>query len=281
MTWALKILAKLIMARLPVDYKTWRQIGIFRHGQMDACCYSSRVFQLHFNRAFPENIPKGAVFLEMGPGDSIASAVLAAGLGGSRTYLVDVGDFASRDVAVYKSLADEIRAQGGQAPNLSDAQSFEDVLKICNVVYATHGLSSFRDIPTGCIDFAWSHSVLEHVRKHEFAETLGELKRVLKPNAIASHNIDFQDHIAHALNNLRFSEGIWESDFFVHSNFYTNRIPAVRMHAMFRDAGFRVLEEDFGRWPSMPTARRALHRDFLAYRDDELLIRTSSVLLQA
>lgn len=281
MTWAIKIPAKLILARLPVRYEFWQRVGMFRHGKMDTIGYSSKVFRLHTNRAFPDGVQPGSVFLEIGPGDSIASAIFAAGLGSQRIYLIDAGNFARRDVTLYKALAEATRDQGGAAPDLSGAETFEDILRICNAVYLTNGLASLRSIESHTVDFAWSHSVLEHVRKHEFEATLRELKRALKPGALSSHNIDFQDHLSHALNNLRFSESVWESEFFARSNFYTNRIPAVRMHAMFREAGFAVLQEEFGRWSDLPTERRALHADFQSYSDQELLIRTSHVLLRS
>jgi SAM-dependent methyltransferase len=167
-----------------------------------------------------------------------------------------------------------------KAPDLSGAEAFEDVLRLCHAEYLTDGAASLARIPSGSIDFVWSHSVLEHVRKHELDALLRELRRVLKPGALSSHNVDYQDHLDHALNNLRFPERVWESSFFAKSGFYTNRIPAITLHGMFRSAGFEIAREDFGRWPSLPTPRRSMYADFARYRDAELINRTSSVLLR-
>ena len=167
------------------------------------------------------------------------------------------------------------------APDFSMAASFEDILRICNAEYLTNGVSSLRQIASGSIDFVWSHSVLEHVRKNELGTVLQELKRILKPGSLSSHNIDFQDHLDGALNNLRFSERVWESSLFSKSGFYTNRIPAVTMHCMFKAAGFEIKEEAFGRWSSLPTPRPSMHADFQQYRDEDLCNRTSHVLLKA
>ena len=122
--------------------------------------------------------------------------------------------------------------------------------------------------------------MLEHVRKHELADVLRELKRILKPNGATSHNIDFQDHLSGALNNLRFSERVWKSLLFTQSGFFTNRIPAVTMHRMFRDVGFKIEREEFGQWPQLPTWRSAPHSDFQTHRDDALINRTSHVLFR-
>ena len=281
MKWALKIAAKLVMARLPVSYTFWKSIGVFRHGRMDFADYPIKIFKLHVERAYPQGLPPQSVILELGPGDSIASAMIGCAYGVKRVYLVDVGSFASTDVAFYRSLAADMAKRGMNAPDLSGAVSFEDVLHICKAEYLTHGISSLRQIPAGSIDFIWSHSVLEHVRKNELKTMLQELKRVLKPGSLSSHNIDFQDHLEGALNSLRFSERVWESSFFTKSGFYTNRIPAVTMHGMFKTAGFEIRQEAFGKWPALPTPRTSMHADFQGYRDEELINRTSHVLLRA
>jgi SAM-dependent methyltransferase len=268
------------LARLPVPYALWRSLGLFRHGRMASGAYPLKIFKLHADRAYPGGMPPGLTVLELGPGDSIASAIIGAGYGVKRTYLVDVGDFTSKDVSFYKLLAANLVAQGLNAPDVASATSFEGVLRACNTQYLTNGLASLKQIASDSIDFAWSHSVLEHVRKQEVADVLRELRRVLKPGAYASHNIDFQDHLDGRLNNLRFSEGLWESPFFADSGFYTNRIPAVVMHDMFKAAGFEIEAEGFGRWPALPTPRRSMHADFGRYQDEELINRTSHVLLR-
>jgi SAM-dependent methyltransferase len=281
MKWAAKIAAKIVLSRLPVPYGFWRSIGLFRHGRMDRSEYALKIFRLHTSRAYPAGLPKGATVLELGPGDSVASAIIAAAHGASRVWLVDAGDFATKDVASYQQLASDLGRMGLSAPDLSGATTFADVLTACNAAYLTGGLRSFADIPDASLDLAWSHSVLEHVRKHQLPQTLRELHRVMKPGALASHNVDYQDHLAGALNNLRLPERLWESGLFVDAGFYTNRVPAVVMHQMFRQAGFTLVEENFGRWPALPTPRSALAAEFSAYEDRDLLQRTSHALLRA
>lgn len=280
MKWALKIAAKIALSRLPVPYAMWRGVGLFRHGRMDRVDYALKVFRLHTSRAYPEGLPAGATLLELGPGDSVASAIVAAAYGAGRVWLVDAGDFANKEIALYRTLALDLAARGLNPPDLSTARSFEEVLKACNACYLTTGLQAFATIPDGSVDFAWSHSVLEHVRKAELAATLAELRRVIRPGGYASHNVDYQDHLAGALNNLRFAGRLWESDLFANAGFYTNRVPALVMHAMFRQAGFETVKEDFGRWPALPTPRRAMAAEFAVFQDQELMQCTSHALLR-
>lgn len=278
MKWALKIAAKLLLARLPFDYSIWRKIGVFRNGRMDQTEYAFKIFSLHAGRCYPNGIAPGSVMLELGPGDSIGSAVIAKACGAAEIYLIDAGDYATKDVAFYKALARDLNQRNIAAPSLDDVASFESVMNKCSAIYMTRGLNSLREIPDSSVDMVWSHSVLEHIRENELEDVIAELYRVLKPGGFFSHNIDYQDHLQFALNNLRFPRWLWESDFFAKSGFYTNRIPAVLMHAIHKKVGATILREEFGRWPQMPTDRQWMAKEFHCYSDEVLLNRTSHIL---
>jgi Methyltransferase domain len=109
-----------------------------------------------------------------------------------------------------------------------------DVEPFPNIVCLTEGLKSLREVPDASVDFLFSNTVLEHIRLKEFLPLVLEVKRVFKPEGIASHQIDFRDHLQYALNNPRFSERIWESDFMAKSRFYTNRIPWAKMQTLLQ-----------------------------------------------
>ena len=280
MKWFLKIILKILISCLPVPYSFWKSIGIFRHGKMDSCEYAIKIFELHFCRAFPEKPPAKFTILELGPGDSIASAIIGFAYGASCTYLVDVGNYVSKDINFYKKLISALSIRGLKTPNISKINSIKEILNLCNGIYLTDGLSSLNSIKDSSVDFVWSHSVLEHVRKYQFHEIQKELKRILKSNGLASHSIDFQDHLDYGLNNLRFSEQIWESTLFANSGFYTNRIPALKMHSIFEEIGFKIKRKSLGKWPRLPTKRSSMHKEFDIYTDSELINRTSYVLLE-
>ena len=280
MYWLIKVFAKIIISKLPISYKFWKLLGFFRHGKMDSCNYAIKIFNLHFSRAFPKKNPSRIKILELGPGDSIASAIIAYAHGVSQTYLVDAGNFATKNLDFYKKLANKLKSEGFPSPDFSNISSIEEILRLTNAVYLTNGLSSLKLIKSLSIDFVWSHSVLEHIRKHEFVNIQKEISRVLKKSGRASHNIDFQDHLDHGLNNLRFSENIWESKMFVNSGFYTNRIPAIEMHSIFKKVGFKIQRQSFGKWPKLPISRSNINKDFDIFSDSDLLVRTSYVLLE-
>jgi hypothetical protein len=75
--WQLKIGAKIVLSRLPFDYRICRRLGAFKNGPMDRPDYAFQVFRRHFDAVdFPRR-PGDFVALELGPGDSLFSALIA------------------------------------------------------------------------------------------------------------------------------------------------------------------------------------------------------------
>lgn len=265
--WWVKLSAKLVLARVPLTYAIWRRVGIFEHGAMLDSAYAIGVFEKHFELVSGDWTP-GAALLELGPGDSLATALIARSHGVDRTWLVDAGRFASPDVAAYRDLASRL-ANGQPAPSFA---SLDDLLTWSHCTYLVDGLKSMAEIPADSVRFAFSQAVLEHVRRDEFDATLRELFRVMQPGALTSHVVDLQDHLANSLNSLRFSRGRWESRLFASSGFYTNRLRMSQIVERFRAAGFEVQQVKPERWPAVPLSRQKLDPEFAAMPDDELSV---------
>jgi len=279
MPWALKIIAKIILSRLPVSYRRWTNLGLFKLGSMANPNYAIKIFFLHLENAFGDKIPDGKVFLEMGSGDSVASALIAASIGAKKIYLVDAGDFATRDMRFYCALTDTLRKRGLKPPHVTPSTSFSHLLELCHAEYLTEGLSSWGGIPSGCVDYAWSHSTLEHIRRREFGKTMNELYRAMVPGGIVSHNIDLKDHLGGNLNNLRFPEKLWEAEWMARSGFYTNRLRASEIKTAFSEAGFSIVSFLTGSWDKLSTPQAKMAFPFSGMAIDDLLIRSLSVLL--
>jgi SAM-dependent methyltransferase len=277
--WWSKIIAKIILNRLPFGYRFWRKLGLFRHGKMDNSTYVIGVFNSHCERAGLKGELKDRVILELGPGDSIATAIVAASHG-AKAILIDSGKYASQDVNLYKFFAENLQDIGLKPPDLTEAENIEDILQLCGSYYYTGGLSSLKAIEKNSIDLIFSQAVLEHIREHEFQETMVECKRILKNYGIASHRVDLKDHLGGGLNNLRFSNRVWESNIFVSSGFYTNRIRYSRMVGLIEEAGFEIEIGNVDRWDTIPLKRSKLATEFANLSDDDLLIKGFDVILR-
>lgn len=275
MLWRLKIFAKLILSRLPISYSSWSSLGLFRHGDMDNPQYAISVFDKHFKHHLNAGTQTNeATFLELGPGDTLFTALIAHSYNVKKMILLDAGHFATNDLAPYMVMAQHLHESGLKSPDMSNLSNLGSLLDTCGSLYMTGGLNSLRAIPDKSIDFIFSQAVLEHVLLEEFSDYIFELSRVLKPSGVMSHRIDFKDHIGGGLNNLRFRVDLWESRWFAKkSGFYTNRLRYSEILAVFEKAGFSSLAIKTDRWSQPPLVDDDLAMELRGkYSSDDLSI---------
>lgn len=278
--WQLKIAAKIVLARLPFPYHFWGKIGLFKQGGMDRPEYALRIFRRHFDAASLVGKADGFVGLELGPGDSLSSALLAKTFGASKTFLVDVECCASTDLRVYRRMESHLRQLGMYPPSLDHCRTMDDIAETCGTQYMTEGLTSLRKIPSAAVDFVWSNAVLPYVRRNQFVSTLRELRRIQRPDGVASHSVPIKDIIGGKLNDLRFSEGIWESALMANSRFYTNRLRYQELLRLFQEAGFEPEVVRKTEWEALPTPRPKMAEQFASLSEEDLRISDFDVLLR-
>lgn len=277
----MKIFLKVILKRLPFSYSTLsNNFEIFKHGEMINPNYAYDVFKFHYLKV-KKYLPSNYILCEIGPGDSISTSILGPNFGAFETYLVDVGDFAKKEISNYQKLYDYLTSKGIKNNGLNQVSNFNSLLKKTNSHYLTEGLDSLQSLKSNSIDFFMSQAALEHVSLNEFKRTQVEIKRLLKPNGIVSHKVDLKDHLSNSLNNLRFSENIWESSFMSNSGFYTNRIRYNEMIEIFKQSGFKIVSSTIQTWDKIPIARDKLSYKFKKLSEKELCISGFHVLLKS
>lgn len=264
--WQMKIGAKIVFSRLPIDYRFWAKLDMFKHGKMASLDYPKKVFSLHRSVAEKHlGSLKGKTILEMGTGDSVASALLANAAGADQCYMIDVGDFTEKDMKFYQAFGRNIGL------NLTAECTYPEMLSELRGVQLTEGLASWEKVPQASVDFVWSHSTMEHVRKYEFDETLRRMFNAMKPGGITSHNIHLKDHLGGALNNLRFSEKLWEAEWWANSGFYTNRLRPSEIRNACTFAGFEIIDFVVAKYDTLPTPRSVMIEHFQHMSDEDLL----------
>jgi len=277
--WYFKLVAKLILARLPVSYSTWSRLSLFKHGYMEQPEYVYNVVREHVLRINPSHV-KGLCALEIGPGDTLLSALVHHAMGLKSSILVDEDSFARTDFEPYALMIQYLERQGYELNSLKNIDTLETLLGRIDARYLTHGLDSMKEIPDASVDIIWSQAVLEHIRLSEFDDYLLQMRRVIKPDGLCSHRVDLKDHLGGALNNLRFSRKLWESDFFSKSGFYTNRIRFTDMLERFKGAGFDVAWVTEDRWKTLPTPIKRLDQEFQMHEINELCVSGFHVILR-
>lgn len=297
--WFLKMAIKIILAILPVPYSFWKKLGLFQHGEINkelSHLVNSYCEHMQFYKGVKQSLP--ASCLELGPGDSVGHALSGYMLGLDTTYLVDAGDFASKDPKHYQELYSYIEenkdsewkalrslAENASSDNTRHNQVLhnftrEDVLDFSGGKYKTQGIHSMKEIENECIDFSFSNAVFEHIHADEFAPYMVELARVHKKGSIARHWVDLHDHLGGALNSMRFSERFWESFWVKNAGFYTNRLTMDEMITSAQKAGFSVEIPHVMKWHTLTPPRKNMHNDFAQKSEEELNICTFLMVLE-
>jgi len=278
MPWWGKIFVKLILSRLPVHYKSWKKISLFKHGAMDQPHYAFDIFKQHYERVRPAN---GFVGLELGPGDTLFSAIISRAFGSSQIYLIDIDHYASENMYLYKNMVSFIAQKHFlNVDDLLECDSLKEILTHCCAQYFTNGLASLKTIPDESVDFIWSHAVLEHIRRNEFYEMMSEFRRIIRRDGACSHVVDLKDHLGKSLNHLRFGEKIWECNLFTKSGFYTNRLRYSQMLEIFHRAGFDSRVVEIKRWEKIPLDRSQLSEEYRYLSNEELCVAEYAVILK-
>lgn len=252
--WILKIFLKIFITLLPLRLNWWKRFGIFKTGKMLDMNYVLSVASNHFEfKKYSKNFKH---IMEIGPGDSLYSALIAFKNGANVCYFLDHYPHAEAGCTQIANLLKE---------NLIDTSK-------CSIHYWTDGLDAFTKLEDSEVDFIWSHTVLQHIPKEELPIYLKEMFRVLSPGGVMSHKIDFKDCISGGLNNLRFSTAVWESSVFRRSGFYTNRIRYNQMIELFLASGFDLIDEKITYFDKLPILKKALSKDFVNLREVDLMV---------
>jgi hypothetical protein len=252
-----------------MPYEMWLRVGIFRHGKMIEASYSRGIFQSHMASIAAHTRSHPNSLLELGPGDSVATAIWARAQSIHRTTLVDAGRFVTSEVDAYR---EALKLAGLENDQAGRASTLDEMLRLLGATYLCTGLAGLKSIPGESVDVMFSNAVLEHVRRSEFSETMRELYRIQRAGGVSSHQIDLRDHLGGALNSLRISHERWESPLFSQSGFYTNRLRCSEICSICADAGWEILECTERRWAQLATPRSVLHADFQHLSDDDLLV---------
>jgi hypothetical protein len=288
--WWLRIGAKLILSQLPLQYAFWKKLQLFEHGDMNQPHRSLNTFLEHAQTAGVLDMGKHGprlkttnddyTVLEIGPGDSFFTAVVAKLLGASRTWLIDAGAFATTDIKDYIGLFKHMQQRGFMTPFATVPKNVADILEVCCGNYMTDGVTSLSHLPDTSVNYCFSNAVLEHVPKREFILLTRELFRVMKPDGVSVHRVDLKDHLGGGLNNLRFAEKTWERPLFRNSGFYTNRIRFCEMVDIFEQSGFYCSFPRILRWNRLPMPKGKMDAQFSSLPDDNLMVSGFDIVLR-
>jgi len=219
--WWLKLTLKVTLRLMPIDYASWRKLNLFAHGNMQNFDFSKRFFTEFFLSSGKNNIQD---IVEIGPGDSLNSALFAHAHGLNSSTLVDLGWQAHSNLSLYNQVALEL--QDLDLPNnfALPFSSIQEMLKDINSTYLLNGINSLSFVESRSVDVIASNAVLEHLDVVSVKNLMVETSRILRSDGVAIHRIDFRDHIFNDFNHLGFSNRFSNSFIVRNSGNYLNRL---------------------------------------------------------
>jgi SAM-dependent methyltransferase len=266
MNWRWKARIQNTVAALPWsnDLYFWlqRSVGSLRPGRHSPLEWFTAAAQMATWIEEAGRTVNKKTFLEVGAGRTIDLPLGLWLCGADRVITVDLNPYLS-DVLVQESLnfirshEQESLAALGAYGTRTEAQDrlrklagfegkLDDVLKLTNTVYKSPADATKLDLAGGSIDFHVSYAVLEHMPREIIEATLGEARRLLRPDGLLVHVIDPSDHFSHdddsitAINFLQFSEDEWRR--LAGNRFmYHNRLRAHEFVQLFEQAGLNIL----------------------------------------
>jgi hypothetical protein len=194
--------------------------------------------------------------LEVGAGRDLAVPLALRGLGIGRVIASDVQRLARIDLV----------SHAGRHLLGKDLRSWDD-LEAFGIHYRAPHYVSAADPAVNC---SCSNEVLEHVPPDQLVKLLAGLRAVTK--GITTHSIDYSDHYARSdkrlsrLNFLRYSDAEWRP--FNSGKQYVNRLRHSDYLALFREAGFTILEESS--LPTQPPRDMVIAEQFRCYDPSDL-----------
>ncbi len=171
------------------------------------------------------------VFLEVGTGHQLNLPLSLWLCGASQVTTVDLNrylkpELVKSDLEYMREHQDEIHALFSEPAvsgfcdrrleQVACCASLEELLELAPIRYVAPADAAHLELAAASVDYHVSFTVLEHIAPLVLKGIFLEALRLLRPNGLLVHYIDFTDHFAHSdetissVNFLQFSEHEWE-----------------------------------------------------------------------
>lgn len=247
----MKYLAKQAKNLIPWKLRYWLKLTEAKHPGFIPDILKQKSDPGYYNDVFYEALDtigidslEGKAVCEMGPGQFLSHAFLAYQLGADESYLLEIDDFAHQEGKIKMSrnlLLKEGMDKKRNLPGTEKAGTWKRYLKLLRSRYYTDGIDGYRRIPDDAVDYVFSFSVVEHIRKNVIRETMQEMYRFMRCGGTAYHVVDLKDHLGGGKNHLRFSDAEWEDQNHYKMDNYTNRLSCSELVSIWKETGFSVV----------------------------------------
>ncbi len=226
--------------------------------------------------------------LEIGAGWDLYANLIYFCYGINRQIAIDIRRWARAETvnAVIRHL--QVDAPPGclRVPQrlVTEANFATDLSEFYGISYNAPADATKTGLAAGSVDVITTTSVFEHVPQSVCAAIVAECRRVIAPDGMMRHTIDYSDHYAHAdpsitsYNYLRFGQSAWA--LFNPGIHYQNRLRTPDFKEMFKNAGFTMV--DIVEWlgESQEFDKIKVHHVFSKYSEGDLRVNGAHFVLQ-
>jgi SAM-dependent methyltransferase len=209
--------------------------------------------------------PAGKTFLEVGTGRAPIVPLSFYLMGARRTTTIDVNPYLRPELvaaalrqlvghtdktrSLFGSFLDEERWSRVVRVNTDDHFDVAAFLRLCDINYIAPGDAARTGLDTASVDYHTSNTTLEHIPPEMLPDILKEGDRLLRPDGLFIHRIDYSDHFSHSdrrispINFLRYSEKQWNG--YANNRYmYMNRLRHDDLLEIFGKGGRPVLSSE-------------------------------------
>ena len=226
------------MARLRAGIETWRQIEKIGRD------------------------PFGKTFFEVGTGRVPMTPLAYWLMGAKRVITIDLNPYMKAELtreclkyiaghvkdvqALFGPLLNRRRFEALLDFQCRDDFDLQNLLDLCHIAYIAPGDAAHTGLDPDAIDFHTSFNVFEHIPRNVLLAILAEGNRIIRPNGLFVHRVDYSDHFSHSdtrispINFLQYSDAQWER-YAGNRYMYMNRLRHDDFLALFESANHAVL----------------------------------------
>jgi hypothetical protein len=204
--------------------------------------------------------PTGRVFFEVGTGRAPVVPLALWLMGARRIITVDLNPYLKPEIVAeglryMRANRPEIEAMFGslldkdRLAHLLDRPDppLEQFLADCCIDYVAPGDAASTGLAADSIDYHVSYTTFEHIPSDVLSAILREGSRIVRPDGLFLHCIDYSDHFAHSdnsispVNFLQYSDAKWRA-YSGNRYMYQNRLRHDDYVRLFQDAGHRLVK---------------------------------------
>jgi len=203
-------------------------------------------------------------FLEIGTGPQINLPIALWLLGASKIITVDLNPYLKTelimsDINYIQHHQQEIAKLFERISSPVFTERFNELLKIendidsffaiTNIEYCAPADAANLHLASQSIDYHISFTTLEHIPPETIKHILHEGKRIVRPQGLFIHCVDFSDHFSHSdksisvINFLKYDDKEWDR---IAGNryMYQNRLRVDDFIGLFKSADLQILSAD-------------------------------------